>query len=144
MFMFCDAGFIDEHYEFPGQMWAYLSDGIGIMTGSMMGTSPLTVFLESAAGIEDGGRTGVTGARRAELGVTACILVTEAEFYAVAWPLQPSWWPSSSSSPSSSAPSLQASLHMPRGLRSCLSVRQSGSSALGWSGCSARVVQAAS
>ena len=59
------AGFIDEHYEFPGQMWAYLSDGIGIMTGSMMGTSPLTVFLESAAGIEDGGRTGVTGVCRA-------------------------------------------------------------------------------
>lgn len=48
--------------EFPGQMWAFLSDGIGIITGSMMGTTPLTVYIESAAGIEDGGRTGVTGA----------------------------------------------------------------------------------
>ncbi len=48
--------------EFPGQMWAFLSDGIGIITGSMMGTTPLTVYIESAAGIEDGGRTGMTGA----------------------------------------------------------------------------------
>lgn len=28
--------------EFPGQMWAFLSDGIGIVSGSMMGTTPLT------------------------------------------------------------------------------------------------------
>ena len=47
--------------EFPGQMWAFLSDGLGIITASMMGTTPLTVYIESAAGIEDGGRTGVTG-----------------------------------------------------------------------------------
>lgn len=43
-------------------MWAFLSDGLGIVAGSMMGTTPLTVFIESAAGIEDGGRTGLTGA----------------------------------------------------------------------------------
>lgn len=54
-------GFLTEDMEFPGQMWAFLSDGIGIITGSMMGTTPLTVYIESAAGIEDGGRTGVTG-----------------------------------------------------------------------------------
>jgi xanthine/uracil/vitamin C permease (AzgA family) len=53
--------------EFPGQMWAFLSDGIGIVSGSMMGTTPLTVFIESAAGIEDGGRTGLTGEREALL-----------------------------------------------------------------------------
>ena len=47
--------------EFPGQMWAFLSDGIGIISGSMMGTTSLTVYIESAAGIEDGGRTGLTG-----------------------------------------------------------------------------------
>ena len=42
-------------------MWAFLSDGIGIVSGSMMGTTSLTVYIESAAGIEDGGRTGLTG-----------------------------------------------------------------------------------
>ncbi|PSC75740.1 Adenine guanine permease AZG1 [Micractinium conductrix] len=53
-------GFLSETMEFPGQMWAFLSDGLGIITASMMGTTPLTVYIESAAGIEDGGRTGVT------------------------------------------------------------------------------------
>lgn len=53
-------GFLDDAGEFPGQMWAFLADGVGILVGSMMGTTPLTVFIESAAGIEDGGRTGLT------------------------------------------------------------------------------------
>ncbi|PRW05836.1 Adenine guanine permease AZG1 [Chlorella sorokiniana] len=57
---FSMPGFLTETMEFPGQMWAFLSDGIGIVTGSMMGTTPLTVYIESAAGIEDGGRTGLT------------------------------------------------------------------------------------
>ena len=52
--------FMSEKKEFPGQMWAFLADGIGIIVGSMMGTTPLSVYLESAAGIEEGGRTGVT------------------------------------------------------------------------------------
>ncbi|GAB4816680.1 hypothetical protein N2152v2_003726 [Parachlorella kessleri] len=53
-------GFLSEEMEFPGQMWAFLSDGVGILSGSMMGTTSLTVYVESAAGIEDGGRTGLT------------------------------------------------------------------------------------
>jgi len=52
--------FMSEKKEFPGQMWAFLADGIGIIVGSMMGTTPLSVYLESAAGIEEGGRTGIT------------------------------------------------------------------------------------
>ena len=53
-------GFLDDAGEFPGQMWAFLADGVGILVGSLMGTTPLTVYIESAAGIEDGGRTGLT------------------------------------------------------------------------------------
>jgi AGZA family xanthine/uracil permease-like MFS transporter len=52
--------FLKESKEFEGQQWAFLSDGLGIVAGSMMGITPLTVYIESAAGIEDGGRTGVT------------------------------------------------------------------------------------
>ncbi len=52
--------FLKENREFEGQQWAFLSDGIGIVVGSMMGITPVTVYIESAAGIEDGGRTGVT------------------------------------------------------------------------------------
>lgn len=52
--------FLKESKEFEGQQWAFLSDGVGIVAGSMMGITPVTVYIESAAGIEDGGRTGVT------------------------------------------------------------------------------------
>lgn len=51
--------FLSDSREFAGQQWAFLSDGLGIVVGSMMGVSPLTVYIESAAGIEDGGRTGI-------------------------------------------------------------------------------------
>jgi len=52
--------FLNASKEFEGQQWAFLSDGLGIVAGSLMGITPLAVFIESAAGIEDGGRTGVT------------------------------------------------------------------------------------
>lgn len=54
-------GFLNDKQEFHGQMWAFSADGTGIITGSMMGMTPLGVYLESAAGIEEGGRTGVVG-----------------------------------------------------------------------------------
>jgi len=69
------AGFLSDNMEFQGQMWAFLSDGIGIITGSMMGTTPLTVYIESAAGIEDGGRTGMTGGSVAARGFFVGIVV---------------------------------------------------------------------
>lgn len=52
--------FVTTHSkEFKGQQWAFLSDGIGIVVSSMVGISPVSVYLESAAGIEEGGRTGI-------------------------------------------------------------------------------------
>jgi len=54
-------GFVDpETKDFPRSTLAYCSDGVGIVVGSLMGTSPLTVFIESATGIREGGRTGLT------------------------------------------------------------------------------------
>src|SRR6476620_8866810 len=38
-----------------------LSDAIGTVAGAAMGTSTVTSFIESAAGVEQGGRTGLTG-----------------------------------------------------------------------------------
>lgn len=58
---FVVAAFMSESKEFAGQMWAFMADGAGIVVGSMMGVTPLTVYIESTAGIEDGGRTGITG-----------------------------------------------------------------------------------
>ena len=39
------AGFVDEKHNFPGSIAAYCSDGAGIVIGSLMGSSPLTVFV---------------------------------------------------------------------------------------------------
>ena len=41
--------------------FAFTVDGIASIVGSLMGTSPVTAFIESASGIREGGRTGLTG-----------------------------------------------------------------------------------
>jgi AGZA family xanthine/uracil permease-like MFS transporter len=38
-----------------------LSDAVGTVAGAALGTSTVTSFIESAAGVEQGGRTGLTG-----------------------------------------------------------------------------------
>lgn len=54
-------GFIDRKTKsFPKSIYAFTLDGVGIVIGSLLGCAPLTVCLESAAGIREGGRTGVT------------------------------------------------------------------------------------
>eukprot|EP01018_Ginkgo_biloba_P022557 Gb_16518 [translate_table: standard] len=54
------AGFMDEKGEFEGQYFAFMSDAAAIVVGSALGTSPVTVFIESSTGIREGGRTGLT------------------------------------------------------------------------------------
>ena len=52
--------FIDlKTKTFERQMAAYCVDGISIICGACLGTSPLTVYIESASGIREGARTGV-------------------------------------------------------------------------------------
>jgi AGZA family xanthine/uracil permease-like MFS transporter len=55
------ADLIDEEtQDFEGSAAAYLVDSIGITIGSLFGTSPVTAFIESGAGISEGGKTGIT------------------------------------------------------------------------------------
>ncbi|CAA0834470.1 Adenine/guanine permease AZG1 [Striga hermonthica] len=56
------AGFVDESGggEFEGQYAAFMSDASAIVVGSLLGTSPVTAFVESSTGIREGGRTGLT------------------------------------------------------------------------------------
>ncbi|OAY79967.1 Adenine/guanine permease AZG1 [Ananas comosus] len=54
------AGFVDQNGDFEGQYFAYMSDATAIVTGSLLGTSPVTAFIESSTGIKEGGRTGLT------------------------------------------------------------------------------------
>ncbi|CAG8959219.1 hypothetical protein HYFRA_00012577, partial [Hymenoscyphus fraxineus] len=46
--------------DFPRSTLAYCCDAIMISIGSLFGCSPATAFIESGAGITDGGRTGLT------------------------------------------------------------------------------------
>ncbi|EPE34081.1 inner membrane protein yieG [Glarea lozoyensis ATCC 20868] len=59
MARFCGA--IDEDtQDFEGSSVAYLVDAMGITIGSLFGSPPVTVFVESGAGISEGGATGIT------------------------------------------------------------------------------------
>ncbi|PWY86773.1 nucleoside transporter [Aspergillus heteromorphus CBS 117.55] len=55
------AGTIDpQTQDFEGSALAYMVDAISISIGSLFGTSPVTAFVESGAGISEGGKTGLT------------------------------------------------------------------------------------
>jgi AGZA family xanthine/uracil permease-like MFS transporter len=54
------AGMTDANGNFEGQTAAFCSDAVGTIFGSLLGTSSVTTYIESAAGIEEGGRTGLT------------------------------------------------------------------------------------
>ncbi|MBO4421289.1 MAG: NCS2 family permease, partial [Lachnospiraceae bacterium] len=58
----------------PNMKEALLSDAIGTVAGACSGTSTVTTFVESASGVEAGGRTGLT-ALTAGLMFLACIFI---------------------------------------------------------------------
>ncbi|KAL1699551.1 permease family-domain-containing protein [Schizophyllum commune] len=46
--------------DFEGSTMAYCVDAFSISMGALMGSSPVTAFIESATGISEGGKTGIT------------------------------------------------------------------------------------
>ncbi len=54
------AGMVDDKGNMPNMKEALTSDAIGTVVGSLTGTSTVTTFVESASGVEAGGRTGLT------------------------------------------------------------------------------------
>ncbi len=54
------AGYLDEKGRLPKVNKAMLADAIGTAGGSLLGTSTVTTYIESTAGISEGGRTGFT------------------------------------------------------------------------------------
>lgn len=54
------AGLIDEKGRLPKVGNALFADAAGTTVGALCGTSTITTFVESAAGVADGGRTGLT------------------------------------------------------------------------------------
>ena len=54
------AGFLDEDGNLPDIDKPLMADAIGTTFGAMIGTSTVTTYIESATGVEEGGRTGFT------------------------------------------------------------------------------------
>jgi len=69
------GGFTDENGELERADAAFASDAVGTMAGAVLGTSTVTSYIESAAGVEEGGRTGLTA-------VTVAVLFLLALFVA--------------------------------------------------------------
>lgn len=68
------AGMLDKNGEMPNMNKAMLSDSLGTCVGACTGTSTVTTFIESAAGVEEGGRTGLTALTTAIL-FLACMFI---------------------------------------------------------------------
>lgn len=51
---------LDENGKLPRISQALMSDAVATVTGSCLGTSTVTTFVESSAGVAEGGRTGLT------------------------------------------------------------------------------------
>ena len=56
------AGLLDEQGNLPRMKQALLADSFAAMFGALIGTSTTTSYIESAAGVSAGGRTGLTAA----------------------------------------------------------------------------------
>lgn len=55
------ADLIDpETQDFEGSTIAYMVDSLSISIGALLGSPPVTAFIESGAGISEGGKTGLT------------------------------------------------------------------------------------
>ena len=68
------ANMLDEEGRLPGVKTALLSDAIATTSGAVFGTSTTTTFVESAAGVGAGGRTGLTAVTTAVLFLLATLL----------------------------------------------------------------------
>src|SRR5205814_10554483 len=54
------AGLLDQNGNLPRMKQALLADSFAAMFGALIGTSTTTSYIESAAGVSAGGRTGLT------------------------------------------------------------------------------------
>lgn len=54
------AKMLDENGQLPNAGRALFADSVGTTIGALLGTSTVTTFVESATGVAEGGRTGLT------------------------------------------------------------------------------------
>lgn len=65
------TGLSDEDGNFPQMKKALLADALGTTVGSILGTSTITAYVESASGVASGGRTGLTSVSTAFMFILA-------------------------------------------------------------------------
>ena len=65
------AKLLDEQGNLPNINKPFLVDAIATIVGALFGSSVITTYVESASGVEEGGRTGLTGVATA-----VCFLLT--------------------------------------------------------------------
>lgn len=68
------AGLLDKEGKLPSVNQALMADAIGTTCGALLGTSTVTTYVESAAGVAEGGRTGLTALTAAGLFAAALFL----------------------------------------------------------------------
>lgn len=54
------GGFVNDKGRFEGEYMAFMVDAGSTIVGSALGVSPIATYIESSAGIREGGRTGLT------------------------------------------------------------------------------------
>ncbi|ASC70958.1 Guanine/hypoxanthine permease PbuG [Halomicronema hongdechloris C2206] len=69
------AGYIDAEGKFPQVEKAFMADAVGTTAGSVLGTSTVTTYIESASGIAVGGRSGLTAVVAAVLFAASILLI---------------------------------------------------------------------
>ena len=68
------ADMLDEDGKLPHIKGALMADAVGTTVGALLGTSTTTTFVESASGVSEGGRTGLTAMTTAVLFALALLL----------------------------------------------------------------------
>ena len=68
------AGMVDEQGNIPKLKQAFMADAIGTTLGAVLGTSTVTTYVESASGVNVGGRSGLTSITTAACFVLALFL----------------------------------------------------------------------
>ena len=69
------ADMLDKDGKLPNVSQALFADAVGTVAGACMGTSTVTTYVESASGVADGGRTGLTA-------LSAAVMFALALFFA--------------------------------------------------------------
>jgi adenine/guanine/hypoxanthine permease len=76
------AGMLDKEGRVPRAKQALFADSIGTTVGAMLGTSTVTTYVESASGVAEGGKTGLTS-------LTTAVLFLLALFFAPMFTMVP-------------------------------------------------------